>query len=122
MLEKYKLKGIFLLIAILACFFAVSFVKETYRNYKIAKEIKNLKEDIELLQSANIELANLINYLKTDNFVEKEARLKFGLQKPGEKAFIIEKNSGQTAGIIGNEKAEKEISNFQKWEEYFFGS
>ncbi|MFH1030040.1 MAG: septum formation initiator family protein [bacterium] len=120
-LENIKIKGFFLAITVLACFFSTSFIKETHRNYKINKEIINLKEDIELLHNENLELTKLINYLKTDNFVEKEARLKFGMKKDGEKAFVIEKSPSAKNGIKKEENI-LEASNLQKWQDFFFGS
>ncbi|MFH0854694.1 MAG: septum formation initiator family protein [bacterium] len=119
-IESIKFKSIFLLAVILAGFFSISFIKETYRNYKINKEIKNLKENIEFLRNENLELLDFIKYLKTDNFIENEARLKFGMKKLGEKTFIIEKNLTEKNGVKINKEIAKEISNIQKWRNYFF--
>jgi len=96
--------------------------REAYRNYKVNQEIKNLEKKIEELQKSNAELGELEKYLQSDEFLEKEARLKLNLIKDGEKLVIIKRPEGES--IIEEQKPEeqnKNIPNILKWWEYFFG-
>lgn len=94
------------------------------KRYKINKEIYNLKKEIGELEKQNNEITQLIEYLNTLSFKEKEARIKLGLQKEGEKTIIItspysELNS-EKAELL-NEK-ESPSSNIFKWWKYFFNN
>lgn len=96
--------------------------REAYRNYKVNQEIKKLEKKIEELQKNNVELGELEKYLQSDEFLEKEARLKLNLIKDGEKLVIIKRQEEKP--IIEEQKAEeqnKNIPNILKWWEYFFG-
>jgi len=119
--KNIKFKGIFLLIIAAIFFVSISFLRKTYKNYKINKEIENLKSKIESLKDENLELSSLINHLETDNFVEKEARLKFGLKKEGENVFIIDKKNKNAINNIMVEEKIKQISCPAQWVNYFFG-
>lgn len=119
--KNIKVKGIFIVLFVLLCLFLISLAKEAYRNYKISKEIKNLKNEIQLLKSENIELNSLVDYLKTPNFAEKEARLKFGLKKNGEKVFNLEGLKNKSSNELNREENEED-SNFKKWQKFFFAN
>lgn len=115
-----RFKGIFILVLIFTGVFLISLAKETYRNYKVTKEIKDLKSDIELLKTENLELASLIDYFKTDNFAEKEARIKLGMKKADEKVFIIKNDPSDENTNLTDENQNNKTSNLGKWWQYFF--
>jgi len=120
--------------------------RESYRKYQLTKEIKNLKAEISKLEGGNQQLNNLIEYFQDESYLEKEARLKLNLTKPGEKVVIVpESGSAQEApfqedsladnnqdrdfneGIAGlnpslvkTNQTESETPNWWKWWEYFF--
>ncbi len=119
-IKNIKLKGVLAIIVVLISLFLVSLIKETYRNYKVNKEIEKLRSDIEVLRNENSELNYLIDYLNTDYFVEKEARLKFGMKKDGEKVFDIEGNVKNEQTMKESEKSLEDISNIKKWWNYLF--
>lgn len=120
--KKNKFKGLIILVIVFIGFFMVSFVKESYRNYKINKEIKKLKSEISELNNENTQMASLIDYFKTNTFAEKEARVKLGLKKPGENVFVIEKKDDQRSSDNQiNQINEKDMPNYKKWWVYFFG-
>jgi len=111
--------GIFLL-----AFFGFTLAREMLKNYEVTKEINALERQAAELESRNSELAILSKKLGTADFLEKEARLKFGLKKEGEAAAIIisPAKAGEPVGdaeprVSGEEK----ISNLAKWWRYFFG-
>ena len=110
-------RTIFLLIAILSLVVVVALGRELYRRYLINQEINNIKAEIAKLENKNLEISQLIDYLKTDDFVEREARLKRGLQLPGESVAVItsaQKSSVETVSPQANQ------ANPAKWFNYFF--
>lgn len=107
-----------LLIVFVLLFIAAG--REAYRNYKIGQDIKNLEEKIEELNKSNLELAEMEKYLQSDEFLEKEARLKLNVVKEGEKLVIIKQPEGEIMNEEKQQIEEKEISNIQKWWRYFF--
>ncbi|MFC1613409.1 septum formation initiator family protein [Patescibacteria group bacterium] len=122
--KNIQTKGIFCIIIIFIMIFLFSFIKESYRSYKINKEIDELKSQVVSLKNENEELTVLINYLEMDNFAEKEARVKFGMSMPGENTVIIEKKDNKTNITKSSHEKESDmkISNFKKWQIYFFGT
>jgi len=97
-----------------------------WQNFQINQEIVFLKNEIIQLEQQNIQYKNLIAYLKTESFREKEARRKLGYQKPGETVIAIPKDSflhvdpgtTKTNETLDNKPV---LSNPQKWWDYVFG-
>jgi len=111
--------GIFLL-----AFFGFTLAREALKNYEVTKEIKDLERQAAEMESRNSELAILSKKLGTADFLEKEARLKFGLKKEGEAAAIIispAKAEDSSKAAVEAAREEKEMSNLKKWWLYFFG-
>jgi len=107
---------IFCVIAFLAVLFYLA--KGTIRTYKVNTEIAELEQEIAHLENQNDGLAQLISYLKSDTFIEQEAKLKLGLKKPGENLVVIPQ-MGETQKI-DTEKTSGEQTNPAKWWAYFF--
>lgn len=108
----------FLLIVLILAI--IAFGRESYRNFGINQEIKNLEEKIEQLKASNEELIGLEEYFQSEEFLEKEARLKLNLTKPGEKLIIIKQIEEDLEEFEQKQGLAKEISNIQKWWQYFF--
>lgn len=119
----------------------VSVGRESYRKYQLTKEINRLKSEIERLEKEDQNLANLLEYFEDESYLEKEARLKLNLQKPGEKLVIISEEEGKqleqsgrgdsTDNDSNNQRESDQLNedwsnqkeeevNFWKWWEYFF--
>lgn len=108
------------------------FAKNTLKQYRVNKEISELKKEISDLQNKNVDLKNFVSYLESDQFAEEQARLNLGLKKPGEELTVIKAaagdipasaSSGATIfnipGYEKNKPAAKK-SNPEKWLNYFF--
>lgn len=113
---------IFFVVIIYAAF---GLAKVTWQNYKVNQQIISLKDSIKKADEENFNLKSKIEYYKTDSFRERQAREKLNLQKPGEIVIVIP-TSPQVEEIKKaeeNKVAEKPTlrSNFQKWQDYFFG-
>lgn len=126
-LKKLIRSKIFLAIGlIILVFFSLTLGKRVFEQRKINQEIKKLEEEIEILESRNSELSKLIEYLNTNLYIEEAARIKLGLQKPGESVVIVpneifnEQDEKKKENSQVNNKTILEQSNASKWWDYFF--
>ncbi|MBU0649003.1 septum formation initiator family protein [Patescibacteria group bacterium] len=118
---------LFLIINILVLFFVIlGFGREYIRNYEIDKEIKELAQRAQGLETQHQDILNLVDKLKTDDFLEQEARLKLGLKKPGESVAIVPEQEliheleAKSAGAAPAQEGEP--SNPELWWIYFLGT
>lgn len=119
---KFFLGLVFLAFAILA----YALFKETYKKYQIQKEVDELKHQAEELDQGNQKLRGLVDYFKTQNFSEKEARGKLNVKKEGETMVILksQENQGEETKTakqkIEEEQRVANIPNPLRWWSYFF--
>lgn len=121
MSEKF-LYSKYSIFALSAIFFllVIALGRESYLNYQTNQEIKDLENKIEELGKSNSESAELEKYFQSEEFLEKEARLKLNLIREGEKLIIIKEEQNSTEEQSEEEKSET-VSNFRNWWKYFFG-
>jgi len=104
----------------------ISLGKETYRKNQIQKEIETLQAEIDKVGQENSDLANLISYLSSQEFQEKEAREKLNLQKEVEKMVVLRKDAASQNFQEPDEKgeitkeSEERVPNWRKWLDLFF--
>jgi cell division protein FtsB len=118
-------KSFFVAGLIILVLFTLALGRRVVERHKINQEIKNLDQEIKKLESHNTELAKLAEYLNTDLYIEEAARVKLGLQKPGESEVIVpddiftqgEKKEGNLTSPDKRSLGEK---NTVKWWNYFF--
>lgn len=102
--------------------------REVVRNQTIASEISALEEEAQSLAARNIEISELRTAMQTESFIEREARLKLGMQLPGEQVVVItDEYVGGEAGeedplglVIGEDTTFVTVANPAKWWYYFF--
>ena len=88
---------------ILIIFFSIGLIKELYNRHQVNKQVSDLEKQISQLEKENGQLSNLVDSWDSGQYLEKEARVKLGLQRPGEKAFlIVNKNSPSNSDKSGN--------------------
>lgn len=132
LLKRLFGSSIILIIGLLVlAYIFVSLGKEYIRRYQVNKEIDQLQEEVEKLESDNLKLVDLVDYLNSDQFIEKEARQKLGYKKPGENVVVIKEGNyienqadANNPDVLENQIAEeiKRSSNPKKWWIYFFES
>jgi hypothetical protein len=84
-----------------------------------------LEEEIAKLERNNKDLDELVNYLQTDSFKEKEAKEKLNLIKEGEQLVLVKGNNAKKEEIVKEkELAEVAIKHSKAywWWHYFFGA
>ena len=97
---------------------------QVYKQNKVNKEVDTLQTEIDQLDQENKDLDELISYLQTDEFKEKEAKDKLNLIKEGEKLVLIKEHELQ--GINNDEEVSTEAevivyhANYYWWWHYFF--
>jgi len=108
--------------ALLASLMLVGYARELYGNYRVDEEIARLKEREIALENERISVLALKEKLQSADFLEAEARLKFGLKKQGETAIVLP--GFEKKNIVGDSRNEKgtgkDASNAQLWWDYFF--
>ena len=124
LIKRFISSKIFLFIIILLLIVVIVNVgSESYQKYQLTQEINKLKTNIEELESKNEQLASLMEYLKKESYLEKEAKLKLNLKNPGEKVIILPDESIQEASVTENiieGSSEEETANYWEWWQYFF--
>ena len=106
----------------------ISLGKEVYRKRQIQKEIEGLQSQISQMGQQNGDMENLISYLSSTDFQEKQAREKLNLQKSDEKMIVLRKDvvqpdsQPQNTPINPQAPPEDNSPNWQKWWKYFFAA
>ena len=106
---------------LIVVFLGTGLGKEFYRDYQIKKEIDSLQDEIGALEKDNYKLSQLIEYYKTDEYKEAEARERFSLKKDGESVVIV-KSDPRVLGDFDIMEENKNLPNYVKWWNYFFAS
>lgn len=117
------------LVLVIFLLLAVSLAKEFYRSHQINQEIALLQEEINQLEGKNQEFSEFVEFLKTDVYLEEQARIKLGMKAPGEKVIVlkdgpinengeVESSSGGEEGLVSKES--RFTSNRTKWWNYFW--
>ncbi|MCK5510357.1 septum formation initiator family protein [Candidatus Parcubacteria bacterium] len=113
-------------------FISIPLAKNVSKNYNINKEVVKLEEEIDRLKDKNSELGNMIDYLKSDQFIDEQAKLNLNYKKAGEELVVINSKEEQAAKAsselkniyniqgLNRQIIEKEIVNPKKWGYYFF--
>jgi len=119
----YVLVAILLLAVLLYITYRLS--NQVYRQNQINTEIMKLQTEITNLNQENQDLNELIGYLQTDEFREKEAKDKLNLIKEGEQLVLVKEKEMQIEQM-NRESAQKQAEivvnheNYYWWWHYFF--
>ena len=136
-------------LGVLVLFFAYQTAQVAIKRHQTKQDIQTFEKQVADLQHTKGSLQELNQFLETDFFAEKEARLKLGMQRPGEQVVVLtgkettgdNNTSNNSSGdgkissvsssgtsVVKNstqettEKPRKEKSNPGKWWDYFFAT
>ena len=104
-------------LAAFALLAGAAFVRETVRARQIDREIASLKQEADRLRVRNFEISALESSLSSGEFLEREARMKLGLQKAGEQAVVV--RAPETHVSQAPLPQAEAWSNPKKWWTYF---
>ena len=94
---------------------AIAAGREWYANYLTQSEIQKLEEQSRELEARRLELLDLVKKYESGEFIEREARVQLGLQRPGESVLVVQPSNRSSQPIV----EEKPRSNPQRWRDYF---
>ena len=85
-LLRFFSSKLFTVLAIVIIFLVgLAFYRDYVKQQDLNQELSKLDIDIAELAGKKIDLARLVDILESSNYIEKEARLRLGLKKIGEK-------------------------------------
>ena len=115
-----KVFTIVLLFAIIVV--GVSLTKSFIRKVEVQQQIDSLEAEIAQLEQQSGELNDLMSYLGSSSFQEKEARKKLGLKDDGEQVVVIQRDDQGIPDTFTEvpEEPPVQLSNVKKWQNYFF--
>ncbi|PJE67272.1 hypothetical protein COU95_03305 [Candidatus Shapirobacteria bacterium CG10_big_fil_rev_8_21_14_0_10_40_9] len=99
----------------------VSFSRDILDLYQKSKGVEKEQLKLEELQIKNEELKKQLEYVKSAEFLEKEAREKLGLAREGEVVVILPENVEELISANQPQISEnQEEPNWKKWLKLFF--
>lgn len=127
---------LFVINLLLIIFLGMTLGREFLRTREIRNEIASLQAQANQLAARNISLSELQTAVQTESFIEREARLKLGLKKPGEEVVVVKEIGKEGEGTRSEAQTENEtdplglvldaqtdqprVANVTKWWYYFF--
>lgn len=117
---KQFLTSVFIVAILILLFFPL--FKNQQKNKALQEEISKIQAEIAKHEKSNEELRELLSYLESEQSAVEKGRLNFGLQKAGEQVIVVKRKAlveDELNVSLGNDK-NREVSNFQKWINYFF--
>ena len=124
-LKKAKWPLIFLISCVLFLAVGISTVRETFRVWQVDQDIKSLQAQVDFLEGKKMKFMDLMQRLDSTEALDKEARARLGLRKPGERVIVVAGlgDTGDAASTQAQPVGQTErsqLSNAQKWWQYFF--
>lgn len=98
------------------------FGREYVRARDIQRDIGELQQRAQQLQAKNLELTELATALRTQSNIEREARLKLGLKKPGENVVVVRHDDPGADPLLMSALVPEDptVANPSRWWYYFF--
>ena len=93
----------------------INLVLGCVRLWKAGGRVEEAAGKLEELKIKNEKFKRELEYVRSGEFIEKEAREKLGMAKAGEVVVILPKLEERQG-----EKKEEEVPNWKKWQRLFF--
>ena len=102
---------------IVIVFFLISIIKLMPQLATISGELKNLNYKIVVAKKADSELQKMSDYLKSDSYLERQARIRLNYKKPDENVVFVYPNPNRKAQSIsgGSTKSRFLLSRLFGW-------
>ena len=99
---------------------AVNLTRTTLNVVQSSKRLEELRGEVSDLEKQKSDFQAEIEYRQTDEFVEREAREKLGLVKPGEELFVVKNVLGELTHRSEAAADDSNVSNARAWINLFF--
>jgi len=125
-MQIWQSKTFVLVLLSIVIFLSISVTRELLRRFEITYEIHKLEGDVTRLQKRNSDLQDVIALLNSSSLQDKEARVKLGLQAPGEHVVLFPDRDASHAVTLPDSDTIRYIpireykSNPEKWFSYFW--
>ncbi|MDO8674218.1 MAG: septum formation initiator family protein [Dehalococcoidia bacterium] len=109
----------------LIAYFGLAAGQKAIEVYQLNQDAAQVRADTEGLKAENARLLALIEYLKSDAYIEKIAREQLNLVKPGDKAVVVLAPEGKPqVGDRAQSPIDNTIAkpNWRQWWDFFFGA
>lgn len=121
---------ILLLVIGFVCVTGISAVRELYRRNQVKQELDTLEARVAQLEERKVTVSSLLEQLKTQEAIDREARLRLNMQKPGEQVYLLRGNEweqiaktaavNEAPSLYQETVPEPERSNPARWFRLFF--
>jgi cell division protein FtsB len=107
--------------------FTVAIARELIRSQQVRQQVTRLADQVAGEEERHQQLEELIAYLGSQTFQEREARLKLGLRKPGERVIVVPPGSTNSSNVNGQSSTGSgqfisgQTSLPSRWWQFFFG-
>ena len=95
-----------------------STIRVVMERMQLQREIGDLQTNVQAQETQLKEYQALLDKIKDFTYIEREARLKFGLKKPGENVFVVP--DALLADTLSRQGEAIDLSNPERWWKYFF--
>lgn len=94
--KRWKLTPRFwgFLFAIFFAYMAIAYATSFSQIWRLKSEIQHIEEQIARVEARNQELREELEYLQSEEYIERVARQELGLVKPGETAVFVASPAG----------------------------
>lgn len=99
-------------------FFLAAIIRELINGYNVRNQVARLRRQVAAEEQRQQQLQDLLEYLASPTFQERQARLSLGLKKTGERVVVIPPAAGQVPG--GPTDSIEVLSGPAAWWAYFF--
>lgn len=113
-------KIIFGVTAVVALFIVTSLAQEMNRRIAVQREVLRLEHEADNMHKSLIELENLNQYFRTDDYQDRVAREKLNYNAPGEKVVVITESTDKGSALKSSENESELISIPERWWRLFF--
>jgi len=105
--------------------FLIAIGRELFQGHQVRTQVKRLRAEITAEETRQRQLQDLLTYLQSPTFQERQARLELGLQKSGERVIILPPGSSSDTVTEPADGSARSVptaptTNPGRWFDYFF--
>ena len=114
----------------LTIIFLIAIVREMLQGHQVRTQVRRLRDEVAAEEQRQHDLQDLLTYLQSPTFQERQARLELGLKKEGERVLIVPPSTNtspttDTETVPGDTAQTKTTpatptTNPGRWLQYFF--